>query len=279
MSEQGFLRHSHRRGADRLVETLVQALAHAREAEAVARRPGILQALDPRTKLICFLGLIATAVAARSLLILAFLLALATLLAAASAISPRRLARPLWLGVLVFTGTIALPALVLVPGPAALALPFATVTWPGLRSAGFLVLRAETSASFALILILTTPWPHLLKALRRLGMPAALVMILGMTERYIFTLAETATRMAEGRESRRIGRLDGRARRRLAGAAAGALFLRSLETAEEVHQAMLSRGWRGEPVLLDDFRFSAKDFQAFFATALVIAAALIWGWT
>jgi cobalt ECF transporter T component CbiQ len=272
MGEQSFLSHRHA-GRTRLTDTLAHALAHAIEAEDLSRRPGLLQSLDPRVKLAGLLALILTAVALHSLAPLAALFATATALAAASQVPLRRLA-PVWAGILAFTGVIALPALILVPGPAALALPFATITSTGLRSAAFLILRAETAATLALLLILTTPWPHVLKALRALGLPVALVMILGMTQRYIFALAETATKMAEGRESRHLGRLDGPARRRLAGAATGQLFTRALDTAEEVHQAMISRGWRGEPTVIDDFHLRAKDLAAVLATAALAATLL-----
>lgn len=270
MGEQGFLdRHAPHSGLDRLTAGLVGVLAHAREADGIARRDGLLQGLDPRTKLGGLIALIAAAAMTRSVAALCGLLLLIATVAAASRIGPRRL-WPLWVGVLGFTGLIAAPAMFLVPGP--LILP--GVSWPGLRSAAFLVLRAEVSTTLALATILTTPWPHLLKALRSLGIPLVVVMIAGMTERYIFALAETAVRTAEGRESRRVGRLDAAEKRRQAGAAAGMLFVRSLDLAEEVHQAMVSRGWRGEPALMVEFRFGSNDLAAALGVFAVVVVAV-----
>ena len=57
-------------------------------------------------------------------------------------------------------------------------------------------------ATLAFLLILTTPWPYVLKAMRTLGVPVVVVAMLGMTHRYIFVLLQTATQMFEARRSR-----------------------------------------------------------------------------
>ncbi|ETD81111.1 cobalt ECF transporter T component CbiQ [Rhodobacter capsulatus] len=248
-------------------------MQHAEEAAGLAQRPGLLQGLDPRAKVAGAFALILAAVATRSLLVLLALFVLATALAAASQISPARLARQVWIVVLGFTGMIALPALILVPGTPVLSLPFGlAITEQGLRAAAFLTGRSETTATLALALVLTTPWPQVLKALRCLGVPRAAVMILGMTHRYIFVLADLALDLFEARRSRLVGRLSPAEARRLATGIAGALFERALALSSEVHLAMLARGWRGEVHLIDDFRFRPRD-----GGALVLAAAILAG--
>lgn len=276
MAEQSFVHGGHRGGfLDRLADGLLHALAHAIDAEDISRRDGLLQHLDPRVKTAGLLGLVVVVVSVRSLAVLAVLFALAVLLGLASHISPLRLARQVWLGVLFFTGAIALPALVLVPGDTIAHVPF--LAWPisaqGVRSAAFLLGRSETSATFALLLILSTPWTHVLKALRTFRVPAVLVVILGMTHRYIFVLLQTAAQMAEARRSRMIGRLPPRERRRLVTASAGVLLGKALHLSGDVHLAMIARGYRGEVHLLDDFRMRPRDWIAIAGFALVAALA------
>jgi cobalt/nickel transport system permease protein len=280
VSEQSFLGGHRHRGlgfADSLLHGLVAVLDHGLEAERVAAARGLLQRLDPRAKLAGLLALILAAVAVRSLMVLAGLFLLAVGLAAASRIPVALLARRLWLGVLLFTGVLALPAILLVPGEPLLRLPLLdwTATRQGLASAAFLLGRAETSSTLALLAILSTPWPHLLKALRSFGLPVALVAILGMTHRYIFVLLTTATQMLEARTSRLMGPLGSRDRRRIAAGAAGALLVSSLQLAGEVHMAMIARGYRGEVHLLDDFRMQPVDWIALPAF-LAVAALAIW---
>ena len=278
MAEQSFVRHGRHRGTflDRLADGIAHALAHALDADDFARRDGLLQSLDPRAKLGIFVGFIVVAVAVKSLTVLAGLFLLAVALALVSGIAIARLVRQVWIGVLAFTGLIALPAVFLVPGDIVVTLPL--VGWPvtlqGVRSAAFLIGRSETTATYALLLILSTPWSHLLKALRAYRLPVVLVVILGMTYRYVFVLLTTAAQMFEARRSRMVGRLAPRDRRRLATATAGALLGKALDMSSEVHLAMISRGYRGEPRILDDFRITARDWAAAGGFVLVASLAL-----
>src|SRR5208283_2513680 len=129
-----------------------------------------------------------------------------------------------WGGAFALTGALAAPALFLTPG----ARLGWGVTWQGLRAAAYLVLRAETAVTLALVLVLTTPWTHLLKALRVFRVPVVLVVVLGMTSRYILLLAETAREMFESRESRLVGRLSGAEARHVTLASAGVLLSKSM---------------------------------------------------
>jgi cobalt/nickel transport system permease protein len=258
--------HSRGRRGQRTLEGYTVALnrvfEHTLDAEAIASQSGFLQRIDPRFKLLILLVLIASGVLAQSLMSLAVLFALAVLLALVSGLGLVRLATQVWFGVLLFTGLIALPAVVMVPGDALIQIPLLdwTVTRQGLRSASFLVGRAEISATFALLLILTTPWTHVLKALRALGVPVVPVAILGMTHRYIFVLLQSALQMFEARRSRTVGPMSGTLRRRAIVAAAGTLLGRAFQLSSEVHQAMVSRGYRGEVYLLNDFCSRPTDW-------------------
>jgi cobalt/nickel transport system permease protein len=261
-----------------LVLGLIGAENHALEAEKTSALPGLLQGFDPRIKVVALLSLIIGAVSTQRLVVLAVMFALATGLAVLSHIRIIRLFRQVWLGVLLFSGVIVLPAIFIVPGEAIAHVPL--VGWPitlqGLRSAAFVIGRAETAATLSLLLVLTTPWPHVLKALRSLGVPAAIVAILGMTYRYIFVLMQSALQMAEARQSRLMAPLDGRARRRLMMTMIGMLLSKTLVLGTEVHAAMIARGYRGEVRLLDDFRTRPSDW-VFLLAALGVAAVIIGG--
>jgi cobalt/nickel transport system permease protein len=261
---------------ERNITGLAEALDHAAMAEEVARGGGWLQTLDPRTKIIGFGLLIVAVVSARQIaVVLALLLATAGL-ALASRIPLRLLVNQVWSGVLFFTGLIALPAIFLTPGKPLCLLP--VLHWPitaqGLQTAGMLLARAETTATLALTLVLSTRWTHVLKALRVLHVPTVMVVILGMTHRYIFFLLHLAGDFFVARRSRLVGPLDAAQRRQVAASAAGVLLGKSLQLSGEVYQAMQSRGFRGEVHTLDDFRWQVRDgfaLTAFFAaTALAL---------
>jgi cobalt/nickel transport system permease protein len=186
-----------------------------------------------------------------------------------------RLAGWIWTPVLFFTGAIALPALFITPGQPALSYGLITVTEPGLRSAGFLISRAETAATLSALLVLTTPWPWILKALRTFRCPVVLVAILGMTYRYIFVMFQAAFEMLESRKSRTVGRLPPRERRRLAASTVGVLLSKSIHLSGDVHLAMQSRGFRGEVYVIHDFRATGMDW-AWLAGFSCLAVAALW---
>lgn len=254
---------------------LLEATEHAFVAEDMAASAGLLQGLDARVKLVGIGALIVAAVAVHRLWVLAAILALGVVLVLASHIPMRLLAVRIWIAVLAFTGAIALPAVFLTPGPSVYRFPLVEwpVTQPGLRSAAFLILRGETAATLAALLILSTLWTHLLRALRYFRAPVVAVALLGMTYRYMFLFLGTARAMFESRESRMVGVLEPADRRRLAAASAGVLLEKTLDMSAEVHLAMQARGYRGEIRLLDDIEMRRNDWLrlAAFAAAAILA--------
>ncbi|HEX3352663.1 MAG TPA: cobalt ECF transporter T component CbiQ [Terriglobales bacterium] len=260
---------------ERSLASFVDALRHSFEAEEIAKKNGLLQILDARIKILAILPLIVIAALARHLRVIVALMVVALVLALLSKVPLAILGKRVWLAVLGFTGFISLPALFLTPGQPIYTLPGVgwTVTAQGLRAALYLVMRAETAATFCALVILCTPWSRMLKALRVLRMPTVVVVILGMTYRYIFLLLRTAHDMFESRRSRMVGQLEGPELRRMASASAGVLMSKTFQLSEDVYIAMRSRGFRGEVYVLDEFHAGWFDWimLAFFSVIAVIA--------
>ena len=250
-----------------IVRTLAgfaDALERSGAAERLADQSGYLQSLDPRVKLIGSLLLIFSALCSRRLWVTASIFLLAVALAQLSRIPLRLLVMRVWLGVLFFTGCIALPAVFTTPGLTIWQLPLLgwSVTSQGLYSAAHLLMRAETSATWVLLVVLCTSWTHVLKALRTLRVPVTAVVILGMTHRYIFLLLQLAREQFEARRSRLVGSLSARQRRKVAASSAGVLLDKSVQFSGEVYSAMQARGFRGEIYTLDDFQMNPRDWGA-----------------
>jgi len=262
---------------ERTLAGLLAASDYAASAEQLATARGVLQAIDPRVKVAGLFALVLAAAAARHLPAVGCLFAVALVLALVSHLQVRRLAAWVWLPVLLFTGTIALPAVFVTPGRTLAAWGPVILTAQGVETASLLVARAETAATLAALLVLTTPWAWVLKSLRVFRCPVLVVAILGMTYRYIFVILETALDMFESRKSRTVGELAPTQRRRLAAASAGVLLSKSLQLSADVHLAMQARGFRGEVYLLDDFRARGADWAWCAGFALVAAAMLWWG--
>jgi len=247
---------------ERTLRNLINAMERALYAEELAKGGGLLQRLDPRTKVVGLLALIVASAMSHRLWVIGALFAVAVTLAALSRVSLAHLATRVWAAILMFTGVIALPAPFVTPGRVVWRLPW--LGWPvtaqGLAGASYLVARVETAATLSVLLILCTPWSHVLKALRVLRLPVLFVVTLGMTYRYILLLLQTAHDMFESRRSRMVGKLEGPEGRRVAVSSAAVLMSKSLQLSGDVYSAMISRGFRGEVYLLDDFQTKPLDW-------------------
>lgn len=265
MTGRGFLEHT--------LNGFHRALEQALSADRFARRAGILQSLDPRVKLAGVAALIVAVALAVKLWVVAAAFAAALLMAAVLSIPFSGAS----VAALVFSGALAVPALFLTPGAPIYRVPALQweITRPGLVSACFLILRAEIAVTLAMMLVFTTPWAHILKALRMFRVPVVFVVILGMTSRYILLLLETAQEMFESRKSRTVGALTPAEQRRISIQTGGALLSRTFHLSGEVFLAMQARGFRGEVYVLDDFRMRRLDWIATLAFA-VSAILLIW---
>jgi cobalt/nickel transport system permease protein len=253
------------------------ALANTLVQEHTAHGRGLLQAIDPRVKVLGLFGLVVTAALSHKLEVLDALLLLGVALALASQLSLWQMAKRVWLVAFAFTAMIAAPALFLAPGSPLVRLGFLTVTAPGAHSALLLVTRVEAAVTFSTLLVLTTPWMHLLKALRALMVPVEVIALLAMTHRYVVLLVETANAMFESRQSRMVGRLSREQQRHLMINTGGVLMSKTLALGNEVFLAMQARGFRGEVRLIAEFRLRAWDYVAMAVFVAMIALAIAAG--
>jgi cobalt/nickel transport system permease protein len=272
-------KHKRRGGfIERTLADISHTLEQSLFAEQTAQQPGLLQHLDPRLKILATLLLLLAVSLSHNLIVIAALYMLVLILALASKVSLIFFVARVWLFMPFFTGVIALPALFITPGPALMYLPFGLViTQTGCQTALFLLLRVGTSVSMAILLVLTTPWNSVLKALGVLRIPAVVILILGMTYRYIHLLLNITNDMFLSRKSRLLRRMPGPEERRLLAATAGTLLSKSLQVSSEVYLAMQSRGFRNTPRTLDTFRMKWIDWVAGLVILLAAGAAIYFG--
>ena len=269
---------------DVVEKTLTGAAGLVREAmfgDELASKPGLLQRVDPRVKLVTLLAMLVTAGLARHVAVLGALYAGALVLAAASRLPLRSFVTRVWLFVPLFTGIVVLPATLNVVTHGTIVVHLGSVfghrlgiTQQGLVAAGLVVARVAVSISFVVLLTLTTPWHRLLQALRALFVPRLFVVILGMTYRYVFHLLTGVTEMYTARKARTVTRdRDATRGRAFVAATGGALFGKAHALSEEVHQAMVARGYTGAHRALAPARLRALDavWACGCAAALVLA--------
>ncbi len=262
----------------RFVQGMGRFLEEAFAGEALSARPGLLQGLDARAKIVGLLALVVTAALTTDLTALLLLLASGVALIPLSCLEFRRFALRAWLVVPVFTLLIALPATTswVTPGDAVIPLwGSGSITGNGLLVAARLVVRVTAAVTFGVLLAVTTRWDVLVRGLRVLRVPRSFVFILTATYRYVFQLLRLTQDLVTARLSRSVGPVSRRDDRRFIAAAVGTLFVRSQALGEEVHLAMLARGYTGEVVTLERLRWRVRDGIWLVAVAALIAAVIV----
>jgi cobalt/nickel transport system permease protein len=260
-------------------------------SEKIAARPGLLQGLDPRVKVVGIICLLLTASLLRNWYMLLLLYGVAVFLAAASNISLKFFVRRVWLFIPIFAAIIVLPSIfnIVRPGdplwiiwdfghevtlgPWSLG-SYLAITYQGVKGAVVLILRVVASVSFGVLLALTTRWSDLLKALRVFFVPRIFILVLSMTYRYIFLLLGMAEDMFAARTSRMVGPSSQREDRRFMASSMGTMLGKSHSLSDEVYSAMLSRGFNGEPMTTHAFHARGSDWLWLGIVALFTVAAL-----
>jgi cobalt/nickel transport system permease protein len=275
-----------RRGGaiEKTVGGLAGLIREALVSEEIAARRGLLQRLDARAKLIGMLGLLIATGLVRHIPVLLGLYALTLVLAAASRIGLGWFAKRVWFFIPLFTGVIVAPAMFSFITPGEVVVPLGHwfgyevgLTRQGLTSAALIVCRVATSISLVVLLTLTTSWSRLLASLRTLFVPRLLVLVLGMAYRYLFVLLDSVTEMVTARRARTVAaKRSRRGERAIASFSGGALFGKAHALSEEVHQAMLARGFSGELRMSEWPRIRAIDVISVL-TCLALAILVVGG--
>ena len=231
-------------------------------ADETSSAPGLLQSFDPRMKIVTILMFILLVMFTRSITVLVAIYGLCLVLAALSKIRLGFFLKRTWIFIPLFSLLIAIPALFsfFSPGEPLLGTGAASISRNGLMAAGFFVGRVITSVSLTILLSMTTPHFELLKALRSFGIPQVFVMVLGISYRYIYLFVEIVENTYRAIKSRVGTRMHYRKGQRIVTWNIAHLWARSYLLNEQVYNAMLSRGFRGEPVALNHFQTRPRDW-------------------
>ena len=129
----------------------------------------------------------------------------------------------------------------------------------GLWATWNILAKASIGATASIVLSATTAVPDVLAALTRLKVPRVLVSIVAFMLRYLDLLVQQLGRMrtsmvARCHDPRWLWQVKPIA------SSAGALFVRSYERGERIHQAMLARGYTGSMPDLDQRSATSADW-------------------
>lgn len=274
---------------EKTLQEIVSFLRKAVYSEESARRPGVVQRLDSRVKVMSLFYLLIIVNLCSNLGLLWGFYGLLLGIAFISKIPLRQVISRVWLVIPVFTGIMVLPSLFswvrpgdplwvimdlgkpLQLGPLVLPAVLA-VTYQGLAGAILLVSRVGISVSLAVVLTLSTRWMDILRALRSLFIPRIFIVTLEMTYRYLFVFVQALEEIFIARKARDAGKSSWHEQRGFIAASMGGLFGKSLQMSEEVYSAMTARGYTGEIQVIHQSRMNWRDILIL---VLVILAGLI----
>jgi cobalt ECF transporter T component CbiQ len=279
------LRPPGRRSADKTLRQIAAFFSASLFREEIARRPGILQGVDARARLLATLVFLISVSLARSIPGLLAHAALPLVALGLSRIRPTEFLRAGFLLALVFSALMAAPATlnVVTQGEVILPLCFRAEEWrygpyvlpkvigisrEGLLTAATFLLRVLSSVAAVLWLTLATRWVDLLRALRSLRLPATFLQIVGMTVRYLHVFHRHSEEVHLGKKSRSVCRTRPAAGQAWAGSRIANAWERGLHLMQEVAHAMTARGFRGEARFLPEARFRRLEWALLATVAL-----------
>ena len=258
-------------------------LKDATLCEEYSGRKGLLQSLDPRIKALTFLAFLITAVSLKSAVVIGWLYILCLSLAFLSDVPIGFFLIRTWVFIPLFSLFIVVPAIFsfitpgeFVWGAHIFGINF-IVTRQGLAGAVLFVARVSTSVSLVVLLSLTTRHAELLKVLRVFGVPQVFVLTISMCYRYLYLFATMVENIFTAVKSR-VGIVSHHKHgQRIVAWNIANTWNRTTQMSEDVYKAMLSKGYTGEPQLLDKFQARFKDWVWLLGGVLVCAGLFYMG--
>lgn len=234
-------------------------------ADEYALKRGWLQSLDPRVRVATMCLFVVEVLWTQDIVVVSGLYGFSLVLAYLSRIPRGLFLKRTWIFIPLFSFFIAFPALFsfFSPGEALVSFKVAgstlVITRQGLAGAALFVARVATSVSYVILLSITTRHFEWLKVLRVFCVPQVFVMIFGMCIRYIYLFVGIVENTYVAIKSRAGIRIHHKKGQRVVAWNIASLWMRSYHLSSDVYQAMLSRGFRGEPVVLDEFKARPRD--------------------
>ncbi len=145
------------------------------------------------------------------------------------------------------------------------------ITREGLNVVTMLTMRVVNSLSIGFLVLYTTPFPDIIKALKVMKVPDSFLMVITLSYKYIFIFAKTVEDMHRAKKSRLARQVHNADARKWAAGRMGFIFKKTRIRCEEIFKAMLSRGFSEEVKLYELGKLDTRDMMT--GVLLLIAGA------
>jgi cobalt/nickel transport system permease protein len=133
------------------------------------------------------------------------------------------------------------------------------ITEEGLEVVAMLTLRVINSLSVAFLVLNTTAFPEIVKALKVMRVPDGFLMVITLSYKYIFIFARTVEEMYLAKKSRLLGPVENKDARIWAAGRMGAIFEKTRLRGEDIFKAMRGRGFSEEVKLFKPGNIESRD--------------------
>jgi cobalt/nickel transport system permease protein len=123
-----------------------------------------------------------------------------------------------------------------------------------------LTLRVLNSLSISFLILYTTPFPEIIRALKVLKVPDAFLIIISLTYKYIFIFARIVTDMHLAKKSRLVGAVNKTEARNWVAGRMAFIFRKTQLKCDDVFKAMIGRGFSGEIKLYQYQNMRGRDW-------------------
>lgn len=276
---------------DRAIQGLARLVRSTYVQWDLCSRRGLLQALDPRVKLLFLVACVVLVSLKKEPSAQGLLAALLLLLALLSRVSlPALYGRVLALG-LVFGLLVSLPSALSIFTPGEVVVPILAppqdgrilwfsargeigLTREGLLGVATLTSRVVNSLSVTFLVLYTTSFTEIVRGLKLFRVPDAMVMVILLTYKHLFVLVRLVEEMHLARKARLAGEDSRSDISRWAAGRMSMLFLRTQMRCEDINKGMLARGFSGSIEVSGLRRLSSRDLLA--GAVLGLAAVFLW---
>ena len=149
------------------------------------------------------------------------------------------------------------------------------ITKEGLYVVAMLTLRVVNSLAIAFLVLSTTPFPNIIKALKVMKVPDSFLMVITLSYKYIFIFAKTVEDMHRAKKSRLLRQVTHADARKWAAGRMGFIFQKTRIRCEEIFKAMLSRGYSEEVKLFEPRKMDSRDIVTG-GILLIIGVFFLW---
>lgn len=243
-----------------------------------ANKKGLFQKLDARVKVLFLLVFIIIVSLKREILPEAAIFLMVFCFALLSNLNLKAFYRKVFLLGFLFGFLIALPSSLNIITRGEVMLPLIRLARPldfwiyhipqeigftreGIHVVALITLRIINSLSLSFLIVYSTPFPEILRALKSLKLPDVFLMIMALSYKYIFLFAGILEDIHLAKKGRLVGIRPAQERGWVAGRMVF-LFRKTQIRCEEVFKAMLSRGFAGDVVLYTVKPLRKRDYWA-----------------